>query len=184
MTSAWAAAPACATAPWKPSTPCRRRSRCCRWSGSGRSWGHRRRQGVDGFHGAVAHAGAAAQALVIVVGDGAIHGDVRRDLYRAVRRVLHEAAQGAAELPAPAFGRGVQQLVHVKGLAALAGAGWAVGGALAAADAELFVTHDLAAHAGGAVQHSAGYALEDLAAAIGKRHQAAPIAPAASALPA
>ena len=106
-----------------------------------------RRPRLDRVGGAAAGAGAAAEALLVVVDDGAVDGDALRYLDGAVRLVTHEPAQRRAELAAAAAVRRVQQLVDVEEVAALGGAAGAVPGAGAAADAELFVADDLAADA-------------------------------------
>ena len=154
-------------------TPSARTGRCRRGVGL-------RRPCLDRVGGAAPGAGAAAEALLVVVHDGAVHGDSLRHLDGSVGLVPHQAAQGGAELAAAAALRRVQELVHVEEVAALGGAGRAVPGAGAAADAELFVADDLAADADGAPQRAAGHAAEDLASAVGERHQAAPLAAASS----
>src|SRR5450756_2455193 len=151
--------------------------------GRGRAWrGVRlRRPRLDRLGRAAAGAGAAAQALLVVVDDRAVHGDPFRHLHGAVGLMAHEAPERAAEGASAAVRRRVQQLVHVEEVTALGGARRAVGGALAAAHAELLVAQDLAADADGALQRAAGHAAEDLAAAMGERHQAAPLAAASGA---
>ena len=53
-----------------------------------------RRPRLDGPRRAAAGAGATAQALLVVVEDGAVHGDPLRHLHRAVGLVAHELSQG------------------------------------------------------------------------------------------
>ena len=151
-----------------------RRGRCRSPPLDERHLGRLRRQRLDGVGRAVARAGAAAEALLGVVDDGAKDGDPLGHLDLGRGGVARQAPQRGAERATPRPLGGVEELVHVEGRAALAGPGGAVLGAGAAADAEFLVAHDLAADVVSAVEGRAGHAHEDLASAVRQRHALRP----------